>query len=116
MASPLIYLDEDVYFGLARGLRRRGFDVLTTVEAGRMGTTDEEQLLFAASNERAIFTFNRGDFVQLHTEFLSRGDSHYGIIVSRQLPVGTVVKGLCALLSSYSQESLRNQLLWLSTG
>ena len=41
-----LYLDEDVYQGVALGLRRRGFDVLTTVEAGRRGASDQEQLHF----------------------------------------------------------------------
>ena len=48
-----LYLDEDVHAAVASGLRRRGHDVLTTVEAGRSGATDLEQLSFAASEERA---------------------------------------------------------------
>jgi hypothetical protein len=77
-------LDEDVYHAVAIGLRRRGFDVLTTYEARRQGTSDEMQLRFAAAEGRAIFTFNRGDFARLHGAFLARAEHHYGIVLARQ--------------------------------
>jgi uncharacterized protein DUF5615 len=41
------YLDENVPAALSRGLRRRGVDVLTTLEAGRSGLPDDLQLAFA---------------------------------------------------------------------
>ena len=37
-AALAYYLDEDVYAGVAAGLRRRGYDVRTAVEAGRLGS------------------------------------------------------------------------------
>jgi len=43
-----LYFDEDVDARLAEALRRRGYDVETTVEAGLLEASDEEQLLFAA--------------------------------------------------------------------
>jgi hypothetical protein len=67
---PRLYLDEDVHAGVASGLRRRGYDVLTTVEARRSGTTDAQQLEFASSEKRCLFSFNRGDFARLHAELL----------------------------------------------
>ncbi|MCP4113138.1 MAG: hypothetical protein GY749_47680 [Desulfobacteraceae bacterium] len=38
------YLDEHVSKAIAKGLRRRGIDVITVVEAGLLGATDEEHL------------------------------------------------------------------------
>lgn len=115
MKPPRLYLDEDVYSGVALGLRHRGFDVLTTVDAGLAGSTDEEQLNFASLQQRALFTFNRGDFARIHYHLLSVGQSHSGIIVSRQFPVGVVVKNLCVLLSHYRVEDIHNQLIWLTS-
>ena len=38
------YLDEHVPKAVAMGLKRRGVDVVTVVEAGSRGATDEEHL------------------------------------------------------------------------
>ena len=114
MQHPRIYLDEDVYHAVAIALRRRGFDVLTTFEARRQGTSDEMQLRFAAAEGRAIFTFNRGDFARLHGAFLARGEQHYGILVARQLGIGPIVRMLARLLSQSAAEDMQNRLIWLA--
>src|SRR5579871_4811899 len=44
---PRYYLDEDVSHRIAPLVRAAGYDVLTTRDAGRNGTPDEEQLRFA---------------------------------------------------------------------
>jgi Protein of unknown function (DUF433)/Domain of unknown function (DUF5615) len=41
-----LYTDEDVDVLIADLLRARGFNVLTTQDAGRLHATDEEQLAF----------------------------------------------------------------------
>jgi hypothetical protein len=77
-----LYLDEDVHKRIASALRLRSFDVISTHEAGRGGCTDEEQLIFAARERRAIFTHNTLDYLRLHIEWLNRGMRHAGIVVS----------------------------------
>jgi hypothetical protein len=52
---------------LLHGLRARGTDVLSALEAGMISTTDEEQLAFATESERSIFSYNVGDFCRLHS-------------------------------------------------
>jgi len=37
-----------------------------------------------------------------------------GIILSRQLPIGTIVKALSRLLSAINKKSLPNNIIWLS--
>jgi uncharacterized protein with PIN domain len=70
-------LDEDsMSRALAHNLRLRGIDVTTVAEEGRDGLTDAEQLEFAASQGRVIYTCNVGDFFQLHTEYLAQGKAH----------------------------------------
>ena len=95
------------------GLRRRGFDVLSTLEAGRAGTTDESQLEFAASAGRIVLTFNRGDFARLHAEYVTGGRRHAGIVVSVQAPPGPVVRAVAKLLGMKSAGEFVDQLFWL---
>lgn len=48
MSVVRLYVDEDASeSAVVTGLRARGIDLVTTVEAGRLGTTDEQQLEFA---------------------------------------------------------------------
>jgi hypothetical protein len=114
VSRPKIYLDEDVYAAVAVGLRRRGFDVLTTIEAGRRSCGDGEQLRFASAEGRVLVTFNRGDFARLHGEHLASGEQHCGVIVSRQAGIGPVVRALSRLLGGISAASLGNRFIWLT--
>lgn len=113
MERPRLYLDEDVHADVSSGLRRRGFDVITTLEAKLLGASDEEQLRFATAAGRSLFTFNRGDFVQLHARTLAQGGHHFGVILSRQVTVGTAVRMLSVLLSTRTATELRDSLVWL---
>jgi len=116
MANPIrLYLDEDAQrASLIRALRVRQFDVLTANEAQQTGATDAEQLVFATQQHRSIFTFNRGDFVSLHTERMTNGLSHAGIIISNQLEIGVIVRRLLRLLDKLSAEDMQNGLAFLS--
>lgn len=114
MRRPRLYLDEDVHSAVAVGLKRRGFDVSTTVDVQRKGTSDEEQLAFATAEGRVLITFNRGDFARLHAECLRSGRSHPGIIVSRQAMAGRVIRGLAKLLGSRDAAELESTLFWLA--
>lgn len=73
-----------------------------------MGVPDTQQLAFATLQQRTIFTFNVGDFVQLHTHYLATEQHHTGIIVSDQLPVGVVLRRLLRLIDSRSQDDMQN--------
>ena len=68
-----LYLDEDVDVTLALALGQRGFDALTTQEAGNLHARDDDQLAFATETGRAFFTHNRGDFARLHTAWIRNG-------------------------------------------
>jgi hypothetical protein len=62
-----LYFDRHIMRRLAIDLCGRGFDVLTTEEARKDTASDEEQLAFAASEGRAILTFNICDFPRFMT-------------------------------------------------
>ena len=80
-----LYLDEDAMArALADALRERGVDVITTQEVGMAGSKDEEQLRYATSQGRAIYSFNTKDFYKLHTQLLLEGEAHRGIVLAHQ--------------------------------
>ena len=109
-----LYTDEDIFGQVAPQLRRRSYDVLSTPEAGNLELSDQEQLEFAVFQRRAILTFNRGDFSQLHYEYLAAERQHYGIIVSPQMSIGRVVKCCLNLLAIASADDMMNQLEYLN--
>jgi hypothetical protein len=108
-----LYLDEDVHKRVASALRLRRFDVVSAHEVGRWGLSDEEQLAYAATEGRALFTYNTPDYLRLHLAWLQRGQEHYGIIVSDQLPIGETVRRLLNLLNRVTADEMRNQIRWL---
>jgi type II secretory pathway component PulK len=115
MAPPKLYLDENMDPALAHALRKRGFDVIHTQEAGRSGRgiPDEAQLQFAAAQGRAIVTFNLVEFKQLAVRWLQEGREHWGIIVSPQRSFRETQRRLIRLLNDNEAEDLKNQLRYL---
>ena len=111
-----LYFDEDSSrHALARSLRARGTEVITAVEAGTLGKTDNEQLEWSAANDRALYSFNRGHFYALHTAWLKEGRSHAGIILSKQdVSIGEQMRRLLRLLAGITAQEMRNRLEFLS--
>jgi predicted nuclease of predicted toxin-antitoxin system len=110
-----VYLDADVHPVVARILRGRGFDVLSTDEAGRPQASDREQLDFSVRTGRAIVTFNVADFVREARGYADEGRDHCGIIVSDQLEVGELVRRLTRVLGRYSAAEMINRFVWLQS-
>jgi len=108
-----LYLDEDVHKKVTTALRLRGYDVISTHEIKKWGIRDKEQLDFAISQKRAIFTFNVRDYIILHKQCLKSSKKHYGIIISKQLTLGETINRLSVLLLRNKPEMLVNQLVWL---
>jgi predicted dinucleotide-binding enzyme len=75
----LLHADENFDYRVVVELRGHGHDVLTAYEAGRAGQRipDADVLAFAISQNRAVLSFNRCDFIRLHNS----GQPHCGIIV-----------------------------------
>ncbi len=110
-----LYLDEDAQrTDLIQGLRARHVDLVTASESGLLGQSDEVQLEYATAQGRVIFTFNRGDFFRLHTEWLTNTRQHTGIIVSDQVQTGVVVRQLLRLMSTKSASEMKDALEFLS--
>ena len=110
-----LYLDEDAQrTDLIQALRARQIDVVTVSEAYLLGQTDEVQLRHATEQDRVIFTFNRGDFFRLHTEWLSHGQHHAGIIVSDQIGTSIVMRRLLRLIDVKPANDMQDWLEFLS--
>jgi predicted nuclease of predicted toxin-antitoxin system len=105
-----LYLDEDVWVGLAAALRTAGYDAISANEVGRKGMDDEAQLAFAVASDRAILTHNIQDFAPLARLYAEQGLSHPGIIVASQFNKGKLLQRTLALINSLTPEQLANTL------
>ncbi len=64
MGKIRIYTDESVSVAIAEGIKRRGVDAFTARDAGNLGLSDEEQLIYAGKEKATIFTHDT-DFIQI---------------------------------------------------
>jgi predicted nuclease of predicted toxin-antitoxin system len=108
-----LLLDEDVHLAIAVALRRRGYDVVHVQELDRKGKSDPEQLKYAVENGRCLMSFNVKDFVILHNEYVRNEQEHFGIIVSKQLPIGETLRKILRILQRFSYKSIKNRIEFL---
>lgn len=85
MATMRFHLDEHVPHAIAEGLRRRGIDVTTTVDAGLRGAVDDVHLAYAVEQRRVIVT-NDPDFLVLAQQDLP----HMGIAIATRADAPSV--------------------------
>ena len=111
---PKLYLNEHLSPRLATQLRRYGFDVTSSHGADMLSTDDDQQFVFAVSEQRAIVTFNFSDFIELHERHIAAGQEHWGIILSTEERTGTLVHRLLRLLNSVTADELKNTVRWLN--
>ena len=73
------YSNENFPLPVVLGLRALGHDVVTIQERGQhnSATPDDDVLMFARLELRAILTLNRKDFIRLHR----LTPDHFGIVV-----------------------------------
>jgi predicted nuclease of predicted toxin-antitoxin system len=111
-----LYFDRHIMTRLAVDLRGRGYDVLTTEEAGKDTAADEEQLAFATAEQRSILTFNIRDFAPLHETWQAAARPHAGIIVSQQLgsrQYGLLLQRMLRLLNHFTAEEMLGNFVHL---
>ena len=97
------HLDENVGHAIAEGLRRRGIDVTTTPGEGLIAASDREQLEYAYSKGRVLFTHD-ADLLRLH----QAGVFHAGIAYSLQgrRSTGEVIRGLVMIWELLEPEEM----------
>ena len=117
MSLPALYLDEDSQSNaLIAALRSRGINLVSTSEADMTHQTDEEQLRFATSQNRVVITSNIADFAVLHTNWLTAGLNHAGIILVHQQKwgPGELARRIIRLLTRQLATGMRNRMEFLS--
>lgn len=84
MNKAALYANENFPLGVVQALRLRGYDVLTTADAGEAGraVADAAVLAYATRHDRVVLTLNRRDFIRLHQQ----NPTHAGIVVCTQDP------------------------------
>jgi hypothetical protein len=113
--SFALYLDEHVDVQVAKLLRSRHCEVQTTQEAGLAGRPDEIQLRHAASEGRAILTYDTRDYTDLFEVWLAAGYHQAGIILSSRRRASVILDGLLQLFDDHPS-GIAGQILWLPAG
>ncbi|RIK84183.1 MAG: hypothetical protein DCC68_01995 [Planctomycetota bacterium] len=105
-----LHLDESMPSAVAEGLRRRGYDVTVSSEAGLLAASDEKQLAYAAREDRILVTRDQ-DFLRLNAQ---RTD-HAGIIfwTQRQRSLGQLIRAIDSLFVARTLAELRGQVVFL---
>jgi hypothetical protein len=112
-----LYIDEDSGDrDLVQTLRARGVDVITAQEVGMIERTDAEHLQFATEQDRVLYSFNRGDFLRLHSLYVAEGRTHAGILLARQqhYSVGEQMRRVLKVMALKSPADMRNSVEFLS--
>jgi predicted nuclease of predicted toxin-antitoxin system len=108
-----LYLDEDVDVLVATLLRAKGFQAVTTVEAGNIGASDDLQLQFAATAGHVLLTHNRVDFERLAADWLADGKPHAGMIVAVRRPAYEIARRLLVIVNDVAADEIANQVLYV---
>ncbi|MDL5362322.1 DUF5615 family PIN-like protein [Halalkalicoccus sp. NIPERK01] len=108
----MIYADENVWIPVVEGLRRRDWDVTTTLEEETLGYTDEEHMEYAREREWAVLTFD-DDFLSL-VETENADPEHPGVIYASQhgRSVGDLVKRIDAVLQRHDDRDLSGEVVF----
>ena len=110
-----LFLDEDIYPGLAHELRKHGVDAESANELQRYGLGDHEQLAYAVECKRVLVTFNRDHFCELAIIYFSAGMQHWGIVVSPQYQFGELLRRLLRLCDNYGTEQMIDHIVYLQS-
>jgi hypothetical protein len=86
------------------------------LDEGMIDREDFEHLDYATAQGRVLYSFNLGDFHDLHTTYLTEGKSHAGMILAPQqrYSVGEQMRRLLTLMAAKSAEDMRDRVEFLS--
>lgn len=108
-----LYADACVDARIVAGLRRRGVDVVTVVDAGLLGCPDETQLAKARDLNRVILSGDQ-DFLLLAHRCATEGTAFPGLVfIQPKRPLGEVIRAVALIASLYSPEDLAGWIEWV---
>ena len=117
MSRIRLYFDEDaMQHALVAALHARRVDVVTALDCGRVGRSDEEHLRQASSDGRVLYSFNIKDYSLLHEQWIAGGREHSGIILAFQqrYSIGEQLRRLLHLLNRKSAAEMLSRIEYLS--
>lgn len=109
-----LFLDEDVWLGLARTLRERGFDAVHVYEIERGELSDADQLAYAVQEQCVLLTHNVDDYVALAKAYFESNRDHAGIVLSPQISKSELLRRTLNLLYTSSAEEIADTTRYLS--
>lgn len=109
----ILFLDEDVDTDLVAPVRAKGYEAYCVRDLGLLHKDDSELLIFAAERGWTIVTHNVRHFRHWHDQWMKEGRTHAGIIVSKRMEIGRMLRALLNLLDRVSADEIYNQLLYL---
>ena len=112
-----LYCDEDSHsLALAESLLRAEMDVLRSTEAGMDGKSDREQLAFAASQGRVLYTRNAADFARLHVSQMSGQEHHFGLLLRSKAnySIGEQARRILNLWEALTAADMMDRMEFLS--
>ena len=85
--------------------------MVTAADAGMIRRKDEEHLSWATVQGRALYSFNVGDFHEIHTQWTAAGRDRAGIILAQQKRYSTreQIRRLLRLIGSLTGEAMKNR-------
>lgn len=113
-----LYFDEDsMDQALIRALKVRGVDVESAWSASMLRRSDADQLSYATSQGRVLYSFNVGDFYRIHSRLLEEGSGHAGIILAQQgrFSIGEQLRQLLRISATLSPEEMRSRVEFLGS-
>jgi predicted nuclease of predicted toxin-antitoxin system len=107
-----LYADECVDMRIVAGLRRRNVDVLSAVEAGFAGESDEQHIERALQVGRVVLTADH-DFLRIANARAMTGGRSPGVVfILPRTAVGAAIRAILLIVAS-SPEHLANQIHWV---
>ena len=111
-----LYSDEHILPQLMTEIRARGYRAETAQEAGMLGRTDEEHLIYASQRGMAILSGDKVDFPALFRAWADAGRDHSGIIISPAFTpdqFAVILRWTLRLLDSMTADEMKNNLVFL---
>lgn len=105
-----LYMDEDVSAIASKMLAARGFEVITTQQAGKLGTSDADQLAYATEQGMSLLTHNRADFEALARQYAASGTHHAGLLIAVRRPPRELVARVLRILNQTTADEMINQI------
>ena len=108
MSQIKLYADEHIKKRIINSLKSKGFDIISTEEAGNKGKPDIGQLQFAAS-ERRTFLTRDSDFFSIAQNF-----EHYGIIFITGIEADKeIIRKIVNILEMLDQEDVKGAIIYI---